>query len=133
MSSEDAKLIQITANGATCQVRRGKPLLAGLLQARVRQLHLCGGRGLCSTCRVVVEDGAEHLSPLERKELVSLRVHGSFSAQVRLACQARVFGPVQVRSVFPTWGTLPRQEELEELDARGIPWAAKERPPGESS
>ncbi|MGH2373391.1 MAG: 2Fe-2S iron-sulfur cluster-binding protein, partial [bacterium] len=96
MSPEDREVVPIKANDTVYQVRRGKLLLTTLLQARVRQMHLCSGRGLCSTCRVVVEDGAENLSPMGTKELVSLRAHGSFSSRVRLACQARVHGPVQV-------------------------------------
>ncbi len=104
---ETTDSVTIEANGTTYVIPRGKPLLAALLQSGVRQLHLCGGRGLCTTCRVIVEDGADGLSPIGTKERISLRAHASFSGRVRLACQARVLGPVRVRSVFPTWGRLP--------------------------
>jgi adenylate cyclase len=99
--------VTIEVNGEAVRVRRGKPLLAAMLASGVRQLHVCGGRGLCTTCRVVVEDGADQLSPMGAKERISLRGHLSFSPRVRLACQARALGPARVRSVLPQWGTLP--------------------------
>ena len=102
-----ADRIEIEANGEKIQATEGARLLDALLGAGVRQMHVCGGRGLCTTCRVAVEDGAENLSPMEAKERVSLRAHLSFAGDVRLACQARVLGPVRVRSLLPRMGTLP--------------------------
>jgi hypothetical protein len=36
-----------------------------------------------------------------------LRYHLSLSPRVRLACQARVLGPLEADAVFPLCGTLP--------------------------
>lgn len=99
--------VSIEVNGSTIEVARGKSLLAGLLGAGVRHLHVCGGQGLCSTCRVKVLAGGENLTPPSTLEKVSLRGHLSFLRTTRLACQTRVLGPVSVKSILPRWGTLP--------------------------
>lgn len=56
----------------------------------------CGGNARCSTCRVLVLDGADNLLPRNDKECGLARLKG-FEPDVRLACQARVRGPVTVR------------------------------------
>src|SRR5882672_6648156 len=56
---------------------------AGILHASV-----CGGRGRCSTCRVRVIRGAEHLPTATAEELRVLGRVGA-PAHVRLACQVR--------------------------------------------
>ena len=73
----------------------------------VRMMHACGAQTLCATCRVKVTDGADNLTPMSLKEKLSLRYHLSVSPRVRLACQARVLGPVEADTVFPLCGTLP--------------------------
>ena len=53
----------------------------------------CRGRARCGTCRVRVQEGQENLSvpsPFERKRLPDAR------ADLRLACQANVRGPVVI-------------------------------------
>ena len=56
----------------------------------------CGGHCSCGTCRVDILHGAEALTPRQGQEAMVLG-----SAQVaggeRLACQARVLGPVTVQ------------------------------------
>jgi adenylate cyclase len=56
----------------------------------------CGGHARCSTCRVMVLAGAQNLSPREGPEtrLASLKGLGD---DIRIACQARVLGPVTLR------------------------------------
>jgi ferredoxin len=73
----------------------------------VRLMHVCGARTLCATCRVVVESGEDNLTTMSGAEKFSLRWHLSMSPRTRLACQARVNGPVEVESVFPLCGDLP--------------------------
>lgn len=60
---------------------------------------LCGGRGRCTTCRVVIEDGAELLHPPSPAELASLRAVGA-GPNTRLACQIRPTDPATVFRVF---------------------------------
>ncbi len=98
--------VRIRINDQEIEVEQGTSVLAASMKAGVRHMHLCGGRGVCSTCRVRILDGPDHLSKMEAFERISLRGHLSFSDDVRLACQAKVLGPVEVKTLFPTIGRL---------------------------
>jgi ferredoxin len=93
--------------------RKGGTILGTALRAGVRLMHVCGARTLCGTCRVKIVAGEENLTPMSAKERVSLRYHLSVSPRVRLACQARVEGPIEAQSVFPLCGDLPRERREE--------------------
>jgi ferredoxin len=56
----------------------------------------CRG-GACGTCLVRVVAGAENLSALTDNEVIMLEELGSTSGDMRLACQLRVLGPVELR------------------------------------
>jgi 2Fe-2S ferredoxin len=99
--------VPIRLCGSKLEARAGGTLLAAAAKNGVRVMHACGAQTLCATCRVKVTDGADNLSPMSLKERVSLGYHLSVSSRVRLACQARVLGPVEVDAVFPLCGTLP--------------------------
>lgn len=98
--------VQITINGKEVEVDAGSSILAASMRAKVQHMHLCGGHGLCSTCRIRVLEGADQLSDLTMYERISLRLHFSFASDVRLACQAKINGPAKVETVFPTIGKL---------------------------
>ncbi|HXN07805.1 MAG TPA: 2Fe-2S iron-sulfur cluster-binding protein [Nitrospiria bacterium] len=98
--------ISIRINGQEVEVKPGSSILAASMKAKIKHMHLCGGKGLCSTCRVEVVEGSGNLSKMETFERISLRGHLSFSGDVRLACQAKIQGPVQVKTIFPTIGRL---------------------------
>ena len=53
-----------------------------------RHASVCGGRGRCSTCRVRISAGAQHLPPASDAERKVLDRVGA-APNVRLACQAR--------------------------------------------
>ena len=100
-------VVPIEFNGLKLEVRRGGTILGAALKHGVRLMHVCGARTLCATCRVKVDSGGENLTPMSAAERFSLRWHLSLSPRTRLACQARVEGPVVVESVFPLCGDLP--------------------------
>ena len=56
----------------------------------------CGGHGICSTCRVEVLEGLEHLAPRSAAEQ-ALADKRQWPDNVRLACAARVVGQGEVR------------------------------------
>jgi ferredoxin len=56
----------------------------------------CGGNGICSTCRVEVLEGLEHLAPRSAAEEAQADKRG-WPANVRLACAARVIGSGEVK------------------------------------
>ena len=97
-------VVPIEFDGRKIDARRGGTLLGAALKNGTRLMHLCGARTLCATCRVKVTGGAENLTSMTPMERMSLRYHLSFSPKTRLACQARVQGPVEVESVFPLCG-----------------------------
>ena len=99
--------VPIEFNGERVWVRRGATLLAAALKNRIRLMHVCGARTICSTCRVRVEGGSLNLSTPSTKEQLALRLHLDFRSRHRLTCQARIEGPVEVNSVFPLCGNLP--------------------------
>ena len=101
------EVVPIEFDGRKIDVRLGGTILGAALKNDIRLMHVCGARTLCATCRVVVESGADNLTPMRPSERFSLRWHLSISPRTRLACQARVRGPVEVESVFPLCGELP--------------------------
>lgn len=81
-------------------VPAGATLLEASLGAGLPHQHACGGHGQCSTCRVLVEEGGEHLSPPSVPE-AELARRFRLPPEVRLACQARVLGnPIRVHRLI---------------------------------
>ncbi len=80
-------LIQLTyPNGRVVRVRPPITVLEASRDAGISHASVCGGRGRCSTCRIRVGAGAEHLEPPSAEEVKVLRRVG-LPEQVRLACQ----------------------------------------------
>ena len=86
--------------------REDQTLLAASLESGIPHLHACGGNARCSTCRVLVVEGAERLSPPTEAEL-AVAGRMAFPPGVRLACQARGLGsPVRLRRLIRDQGDL---------------------------
>jgi ferredoxin len=102
--------VPIRFDGERLEARAGGTVLAAAMKNGMRLMHACGAQMLCATCRVKVTEGADNLSPMSTLEKLSLRYHLSVSPRARLACQARVLGPVEVESVFPLCGSLPGEK-----------------------
>ncbi len=86
---EDGERIITAAND-------GDTLLAVSLAAGIPHFHACGGHARCSTCRVVVLEGRDALSPRSPAEQ-AIATRRKWPATTRLACQAKVHGPCLVR------------------------------------
>ncbi|MEM8732334.1 MAG: adenylate/guanylate cyclase domain-containing protein [Pseudomonadota bacterium] len=92
--------IEITyRRGPVVKSARGASLLDISRANGIPHAALCGGRGRCSTCRVIIEDGAEHLAPPSEAELKTL-ASANAPANARLACQIRPTEPMTVFRVF---------------------------------
>lgn len=102
--------VPIRLCGSKLEARAGGTLLAAAVKNGIRVMHACGAQTLCGTCRVKVTEGGENLTPMSFKEKLSLRYHLSVSPRARLACQARVLGPLEADAVFPLCGTLPGED-----------------------
>jgi len=66
--------------------------------------HDCGGNASCTTCRVDVIAGAEHLSDIDFDEQDLLDREALTEPYHRLGCQARVLGDVIVQVPEEKWG-----------------------------
>src|SRR5690606_23643483 len=95
LTYRDDRIIDIPPGATVLEAIRG----AGIPHAAV-----CGGRGRCSTCRVRVGRGAEHLPPPGPDELRVLDRIGR-PPQVRLACQIRPVADLEVTPLLPPTAT----------------------------
>lgn len=86
-------------DGPSIQTAPGPTLLEMSQAARVPHMAVCGGRGRCTTCRVMVTQGGDTLpapSDAEAKALAAV----SAPSGTRLACQIRPAAPLSVHRVF---------------------------------
>ena len=90
MAKENVNTVELI-NEVSLNVHHGQSILDASLHAGVPHYHACGGQAQCSTCRVLVVSGDEHLSPPNDTEH-QLAVRMNFPKGVRLACQTRVHG-----------------------------------------
>lgn len=67
----------------------GQTILDASLKAGIPHFHACGGNARCSTCRIIVLEGMDHLSAVNKKEK-KLRKKMLFPENVRLACQTKL-------------------------------------------
>ena len=83
-------------NVGTFQVPEGKRLVLALEQeAEIDQLHACGGRARCTTCRVEFVSGEpESMTQAERAALGGRQLTG-----VRLSCQILCDRDMTVRAI----------------------------------
>ncbi|MBK0402692.1 adenylate/guanylate cyclase domain-containing protein [Adhaeribacter sp. BT258] len=70
-------------------IEKGQSILKAALAAGIPHYHACGGRGQCTTCRVLVLKGEEKLTPPTSNEQAIKKVN-KFPDNIRLACQTCV-------------------------------------------
>lgn len=87
-------------DGVTVSIQPGMSVLEASRGAGVSHASVCGGRGRCSTCRVRVLEGAEHLPPPAADEARVLARIGA-AGSVRLACQLRPGHDLAVVPLLP--------------------------------
>lgn len=91
-------------SGRAVQAHVGATMLEAIRAAGLPHASVCGGRGRCTTCRVRIGAGKEHLDPPNDTEQKALRRIGAPPA-VRLACQVRPRCDVAITPlVLPTAG-----------------------------
>ncbi|HZB42310.1 MAG TPA: adenylate/guanylate cyclase domain-containing protein [Ilumatobacter sp.] len=89
-------------------------ILGAALREGIPFAHACGGRALCSTCRVLVVDGRSGCTPRTTKERAIADRLG-FGDEFRLACQTSVTAEVTIRRLVLD------NEDVELADLRGRP------------
>jgi len=98
-----ARLVFTAAEGGTAKeilLSPASTLLIGLMKAGASIRHDCGGKALCGTCRIKLEErGAT--SPMREKERLRLEALGeSLDGSVRLACQTVGFRDLAARGLI---------------------------------
>jgi len=76
-------------NEKSFEIVEDQTILQASLEAGIPHYHACGGKARCSTCRIVIQEGKENLSPPNKAE-IKLREQKMFPDNVRLACQTKV-------------------------------------------
>jgi adenylate cyclase len=100
--------VRITyVGGPQIDAPKGHTLLEMSRSHGVPHTALCGGRGRCTTCRVVVQNGLELIAPPSPAEAKSLKAAGA-APNMRLACQIRPTHPTTVFRVFQPDGARHR-------------------------
>ena len=101
--------VEVQPTGRRVEVSRGATVLAAVRAGGLELVAVCGGLGLCGTCRVKVAHGA--VAPPTGPELEQLSP-AELSAGIRLACQAAVMADGRVE-VPPESLTTPQRLQFE--------------------
>lgn len=83
------------ANVPPLQVHAGETVLGAIRRAGGSLYAPCAGRGICGKCRIIARGGLSAPTDAERDHLTPAQL----AAGVRLACQARVTGDVEIHAV----------------------------------
>lgn len=105
------RTITLTYPDRSARVPLGWSVLEASRKHGIPHLSVCGGRARCSTCRVRVAGPAAHCPPPgpdEQRTLARVRA----GADIRLACQLRPLGDLQVTPVMTA-----RSASLNRLDS----------------
>lgn len=111
------KRVHVDPIGDPVLIATSKRLCDAMQAGDKRLLMACGGKGLCATCHVYVENGLEMLSPITPRERLSLSMLSAARPNSRLACQAKVIGD-GVRAKPPAGTYLETTSSLESLIGR---------------
>lgn len=92
------KTVSLTPLNRSTAINTNERVLDVLLAEQLNVMTFCKGRGLCATCHVYVEEGADSLTPPTQREQRTLGRLSQCKPNSRLACQARVRGEgIQIR------------------------------------
>jgi 2Fe-2S ferredoxin len=72
-----------------------KTLLRHFHDHHLDWMQACGGKGRCTTCKVVVIDGAHHISALTPAELIYRR-QKALKENERLSCQVKILDDIVI-------------------------------------
>ena len=127
MSAGADALVVFTPSGKRGRFAQGTNLLDAARSIGVDLDSVCGGRGICGRCQVVVSEGdfakhgivssAEHLTAFSVPEQ-TYRDRSGLAPERRLGCHARVAGDLVVD--VPAESQLHRQVVRKEADAHAI-------------
>ena len=102
-----SKLTVQNLGDATINVGPGQTVLQALQAAGIDWMHACGGKGRCTSCRMIVKTGLDQISPLTAAEQ-KYREAGRLKTTERLTCQCTLLGDVTAR--VPNQTKLPHMQ-----------------------
>ena len=127
MTEAEGSLVVFTPSGKRGRFHEDSNLLDAARSLGVDLDSVCGGRGICGRCQVVVAEGefakhgitsrADHLTPFSEPES-RYRERSGLAGDRRLGCHARVAGDLVVD--VPPESQLHRQVVRKEADAHPI-------------
>lgn len=91
--------VTVRPSGIEFEAECGETVMAAAQAAGYWWPTSCNGQGECTNCAGMVVSGAEHLTPMGRYEeanLIRQRGRASLQSPIRLFCQARVSGDIEV-------------------------------------
>lgn len=102
----------------------GPTILQVSIANRIPHIRECGGQGRCTTCRVRILDGVNHVSERTHREARIAEERG-WDAFTRLACQTRATGDVSVRRLVrsPADVSLLQTDALQTEQGQEVPAA----------
>ncbi len=100
-------VIENLAQKELLEVDPSKSLLEVVQDHFIDWMHACGGKGRCTTCKMIVVEGLSQLSRLTSAE-IRYRDLGQLAENERMACQARVLGSCRIR--IPEESKMPHME-----------------------
>ena len=104
-------LIVQNLNQRHVAVDEGQTLFKAIQAAGIDWMHACGTKGRCTTCRIIVLDGMEHLGELTPAEQ-RYRNNGRLKDNERLTCQCILSGG-------NITGKVPEQTKLPHMNYSG--------------
>ncbi|MFQ5625703.1 MAG: ASKHA domain-containing protein [Methyloligellaceae bacterium] len=106
MTDQTKHLVIFQPSGSRGEVADGTTILEAARSLGVEIETPCGGRLMCSKCRVQIEEGfferfgiessMEHLNPVLKKEEAFFQSKGLTAPNLRQSCVAEIHGPVVV-------------------------------------
>jgi ferredoxin len=100
MHRDDVAMPKLTVDGAgTFEVPAGKRLVNALEdEAKIDQMHACGGFARCTTCRVEFVSGEPKKMTQAEKDVLAARGLAN-QAGLRLSCQILCESDMEVRAI----------------------------------
>lgn len=98
------KLVVQNLFGKEVYVAPGQKVLTAILTAGIDWMQACGGKGRCTTCRIIVDQGMPAFGPLTEAE-ERYRSQNRLQENERLTCQCQLSdnacGRVPEQTKFP--------------------------------
>ena len=102
------------------EIAKDQTILEASLCAGIPHFHACGGKGKCTTCRIMVLEGEENLNMANKKES-KLRDSINFPKSMRLACQTRIEKePVKVERIIKDEAEISLYVKLDERSSKAV-------------